>query len=577
MVEKKFDLIIKNGWIIDGLGNPKFKSDIGIKEETILEIGTLPENEGNTIIDAEGLCVCPGFIDPHAHFDLTIEMFPECENGIIQGITTFVGGNCGMSSILTPPDKFNFPEFLSRLEKLGIGINFAPLIGHGYIRGNVMGDDYKRIATSSEIEKMKVLTENAMKEGAFGISTGLDYNPTMHSNTHEIIELVKVVQNYGGIYATHHRYLQSKWPTDDITKTDYCNYPGDVDEVWFGRYHGLMEAIEIGRQTKIPIQISHLYNVYRIPQPHPDFLEVAAAKATLALIDQAVEGGVDVTFDRMVTFREIQGAKPIINDFLKVDNGNLNFLKEMGQELFLQRLVDPDFRTQLKTLSKEGKLKILYSNTRADPFWMNRMIIIHCKDPHFIDKNIGDLARKDNKDALDVIFDLILLDDQVEYQQILDEKEMTESALPIFLTHPRCMPCSDLIDYPPLKTPISEMAQVIRDNVIQNINSPHTYNMYPYFFGTFIREKKIMPLEEAIRKSTSQVAQRFGIEKRGEIKENNFADLVIFDFNSIGMVATYKNPRQAPQGIKYVVLNGQVAMQENQQSHKKYGKVLHKL
>lgn len=570
------DLLIKNAWIIDGTGKTKFKGNIGIVDDRIVQIGQIPDDSNAQIINAEGYTITPGFIDPHAHFDLLFEYFPQCENALLQGITTFVGGNCGMSSVLTPPSQFNFREFLTRIEKLKLGINFVPLIGHGYIRGNIMGDNFARSATPSEIEQMKTLTITAMENGAFGLSTGLDYNPTMHATTQEIIELAKIVANYEGIYATHHRFLQSKWPAEDPNETSYTNYPGKVEEVWFGRYHGLLEAFEIGRKAQIPVQISHLYNVYRTPQPHPKFLDIATTKATLALIDQALSEGIDVAFDRMVTFREIQGSKPIINDFLNSDNPSLAHLKKLDRTEFLAKLHDAEFRSQIKDLSNSGKLKILYSNTRADPFWMHRMLIIHCSKEKYVEKTIGEIAQSEHKDALDVIFDLMILDEHVEYQQFMDEKEITEENLPLYLNHPNCMPCTDLIAYPSISTPIAELDPRIRKDLIQNINSPHSYDMYPYYLGTFIRDRKIMPLEIAIQKATSLVAHRFGIRNRGEIKVGYFADLVIFDYEKIGRASTYRNPRVPPEGIEYVIVNGKIALQNNQPKSSRFGKIIRK-
>jgi len=571
-----YDLIIENGKIIDGTGAPVFSADLAIQGEQILEIGNLKDMASKKRINAKGLVVCPGFIDPHSHFDLLLEYFPACENGVMQGITTFVGGNCGMSSILEPSDQFVFSKFLSQVESRGLGINFVPLIGHGAVRGKVMADDYKRIATTPEIQAMKQLVDEAMQNGAFGLSTGLDYNPTMHSNTEEVIELAKVAQKYGGIYSTHHRFLQSKWPVDDHGETSYANYPGDVTEVFFGRYHGLMEAIKIAKAAGIPLQVSHLYNVYRTPQPHPELLDLATAKATLWLIDQAVEDGVDIAFDKMVTYQDIQGAKPIINEFLVADIAGLKFAKELGRDTFLEKLNDPGFRDRIKQLSKDGGLKLLFSNTRADPYWMDRMIIINCTKTDYVNKTIGDLSRKESKDPLDVIFDLMILDDQVTYHQFIDEKETTEANLPLYLNHPLCMPCSDLLSYPSLQTPLSDLDPAAVEQLIQNINCPHTYNMYPYFIGEYIREKGIMPLEEAIRKSTGMVAARFDIKQRGVLGQGNFADLIIFDYNTIGMKATYKNPRQPPMGMKHVIVNGQIIMTDNSQLNANAGKVLRK-
>jgi len=204
------------------------------------------------------------------------------------------------------------------------------------------------------------------------------------------------------------------------------------------------------------------------------------------------------------------------------------------------------------------------------------MIIINCTQTDYIDKTIGDLARKESKDPLDMILDLIVLDNQVTYHQFIDEKETTKANLPLYLNHPKCMPCTDLLSYPSVQTPLSDLDPTAVEHFIQNINCPHTYNMYPYFIGKYIREKGIMPLEEAIRKSTGMVAARFGIEKRGVLCQGNFADLILFDYNTIDMKATYKDPRQPPMGMKHVIVNGQIIMTDNTLLRADAGKVLRK-
>ncbi len=252
-----FDILIKNTTIVDGTGRPGFKGSIGIQNGKIAAVGQIP-GEAAEVIDGAGLVTCPGFVDPHSHADLTILTYPLAENLIMQGITTFVGGNCGFSlAPLRDIDQFErvmstwkqdleldwgtFGEWLSRVDAVGLSPNYVPLVGHNTIRESVMGEDFKREATPNEVEEMKELVGAAMSSGAFGLSAGLDAYWAGHfaDVDQEIVELAKIVQAEGGFFAPHTRHHQNQWPVDEPSEYGYGIFHAPTGEIIAGRYHGL--------------------------------------------------------------------------------------------------------------------------------------------------------------------------------------------------------------------------------------------------------------------------------------------------------------------------------------------------
>ncbi|TFG15369.1 MAG: hypothetical protein EU535_01725 [Promethearchaeota archaeon] len=524
------DIIIKNSKIIDGTGVEGFSGDIAIKNSKIVKIGKIKEN-AEVIIDAKGLISIPGFIDPHNHIDITLPLFPNCNNFVMQGITTAVGGNCGMSG--APKKNLTFEKFLTNLEKIGISINYVPLVGHSTVRQLVMGEDFKRQATEKEIESMKKYVEEAMISGAHGFSTMRDPSVGEYGNTDEVIELAKVASQYGGIYATHHKHIQSQWSTNNLEEYSYGMFHGPTEDVWVGRYRGLHEAFQISREAKIPLHISHLSNIYRIPQPHPDFLDEAAAKATLWNVDKAQEEGLNITFDVIPNTSSISASNPIVEEFLISRVQALEWLKNLKKEEFIEQLKNSEFREKIKKISNEGHLKLGMIHTKADPYWMNRFILLKCENKSLENRTIGEISVLKNKAALDVVFDIIIEDPNAEWVQIDDDRLM-EKCVPVLLKHPLAMPCTDTFALPPFDFP-KKALKMFPPEYLKYIYVPIFYGMYADYIGRHVREDKTITLEEAIRKATSLPATRFALKNRGIIKPNYYADIVIFDFNEIRM------------------------------------------
>jgi N-acyl-D-amino-acid deacylase len=562
------DIIIKNSKIIDGTGVKGFIDDIAIKNSKIVKIDKIKEN-AEVIIDATGLIACPGFIDPHNHIDITLLLFPLCTNFVMQGITTAVGGNCGMSG--APKKNLSFEKWLSNLEGK-ISVNYIPLVGHSTVRELVMGEDFKRLATLDEIEEMKKYVEEAMISGAHGFSTMRDPSAGEYGNTEEVIELAKVAGRYGGIYATHHKHIQSQWSTDDLEEYGYGIYHGPTEDVWVGRYRGLHEAFEISRKANISLHISHLSNIYRIPQPHPEFLEEAVAKATLWNIDNAIKDGLDVTFDLIPNTSSISASTPLISEFLTSRVQALEWLKNLEKEDFIEKLKDKEFRDKIKEISSNGRLKLGMIHTRADPYWMNRFTILKCENKSMENKTIGEISALKNRDALDVIFDLIIEDPNTEWVQFDDDRLM-EKCVPVLLQHSLCMPCTDNFALPPFDFP-KKALKMFPPEYLKFLYAPIFYGMYADYIGRHVRENKVLTLEDAIRKATSFPAKRFGISERGILKPDNYADIVIFDYNKIKMSGDFKNPLQVPDGIQYVIINGQVTFKNKEHTGTKAGKII---
>jgi len=557
---KPFDVLIENTTIVDGTGKAAFKGNIAIKGDKIAAIGQF-RGDASVVIEGSRFITCPGFIDPHSHADMTIFKYPLAENLVMQGITTFVGGNCGTSP--APTKKITFAEWLTKIEKKGISLNYAPLVGHNKIRTLVMGEDYRRNASEKEIEEMKDYIEEAMKSGAFGFSTFGDPAPSHFANIHEIVELAKIVKKYDGIYAPHTRHIQSQWPTKNPEDVSYGIYFGPPEDVWVGLYQGYIDAFEISRKANIPLHIAHISSAFRIPQPHPAFLEEAVAKATLWLIDKARKSDVDVTFDVIASGDSISNARPIITEFYSPRIIGLNWVRDIKKDEFIDRLETKDFRDRLRRVHDSFQLKLGMIHTKADPYWFDCFQILQCKNKKYEGKTLGEIARsREDGDALEAIFDILLDDPETLWVQFLDRRG-TEAMNSVFLSYPYAMPSTDVGSLP-------------ANPEGQEFEAPISYGLYPHYLSKYIREMKVQSLEEAIRKATQFPAQRFGLDKRGELKQGYYADIAIFDYSKIKDTADFLNPTSPPEGIEFVLVNGKIIYKDKVHTGAKPGKILRK-
>jgi N-acyl-D-aspartate/D-glutamate deacylase len=494
----EFDIIIKNGTIVDGLGGKPVQADIGISQGKIKTIGSLEGKKARKVIDAANLMVCPGFIDLHTHTDRGIVDQPEAHNYIRQGVTTILGGNCGGS-------KFPIGEFLEKIEEKKIALNFCTLVGHNTIRKKVM-KNAAREPSEEELAEMKKMVEQAMQEGAVGISTGLKYIPGAYSKTDEVIELAKVVQQYGGFYTTHMR------------------------EEGQAILEAVQETIEIGKSAQIPVHIAH-HKVTSVDR-------WGDSEKTLGMVDDARKAGIDVTLD--------QYPYPATSTGLTVLFPPWALEGESKQRT--ARLNDEKLKPQIIE-------KIMYNiqHDRGGNDLNRIMIARYTPEPELEGLTIAKILEKKGMPVtLEAGAELIV---QMQLKEMAGKKEIVSA---IYF----CLSDTDIERI--MKHPLVSHAS---DGSITRLDvgkpHPRNYGTFPRVLRHYVREKGILTFEEAIRKMTSLPAGRLGLTDRGCIREGCYADIVILDPDKVSDTATWKNPHSYPVGISYVLVNGQLVIENN--------------
>ena len=523
-----FDILIKNGTVIDGLTDQPLKADVGIVGERIQAIGNLGAAQARTVIEAAGKAVAPGFIDIHSHTEaLELLINPKGESKIRQGVTLEVSGNCGSSSF---PNKKEISEeekrfskkyglerdwvdlagYLARVQKTGLAFNYITLVGQGTIRDYVMNED-RRKPSAAELELMQKLVAEAMEQGAFGISSGLEYTPSGFASTEEVVELCRVAAKYGGFYATHIR-------SEDTSVIE-----------------AVAEAIYIAEKAGLPLQISHFkscgtINWWKMPK-------------LFDLVEAAAKRGVAVTADRYPYTAYSTGLSVNYPQWALAG----------GNEAFVKRLQDPAERSKLR---EETMLKL-----EGTP-WENILLtsLDEEEDQRFIGKTIQQAADEVGQDPYEFACDLLIKENGgVGIVGFGMSEEQTEETL----QHPLVMLCSDgsaLAPYGPLH---------------QGKPHPRNYGTFPRFLGLYVRDRKALTLPQAVKKMASLPAAKLGLRDRGTLKHGNFADIVVFDPATIADKATYTEPEQYSTGIDYVIVNGQVVIDHDNHTGTLPGKVLY--
>jgi len=524
-----FGVLIKNGYIIDGTGNPGFKADIGIEIGKVSKIGDLSLEDGSRVIDANGLVVSPGFIDMHSHSEYSLLLNSKAESKIRQGITSEVNGNCGDSPAPVEGisaeaaeeakeykldiDWSTLGEYLNRLERQGIALNVAQLVGHGTIRAAVMRHE-NRPPTREELDEMKGLVAQAMEDGAFGMSTGLFYLSGGFADTDEVIELCKVVAKYGGIYTSHIR--------------------GEGDPL----IEAVEEAIEIGKKASIPVEISH-HKACGIEN-------WGKVRKTLRMMEEARSRGVDVTCD--VYPYEACGASLV--------SMVPNWAHEGGVDKLCERLKDPKNREGIKKEMLKGLPG--WESTVKQSGWGRIKVIGWKEHKEFEGKTIAEIAELKGVDPFDLTFGLIMKKESLE----LVDLAMNDKDVCAVITHPLSMVGSDgwaLAPYGVLG---------------ESKTHPRSYGTYPRILRKYVREEKVLSLENAIRKMASLPAQKLGLRDRGMIREGMWADVVVFNLKTVVDKATYEEPHQYPDGIEYVLVNGEIVIDKREHTGALPGKIL---
>lgn len=525
-----YDLIIENGRIVDGTGNPWYLADIAVKDGHIAKIGRLQGQTAVRKINAQGLVVAPGFIDMHCHSDALLFVTPREEGKVLQGVTTETIGNCGMSA--TPVSDQNlellkkytnsifagiplawdwhgFGEFLDRVEEQGSITNIASLVGHGTVRIAVMGFE-NREPDPRELAAMKQLVGAAMDEGAFGLSSGLIYPPGLFSKTPEMIELCKVIAAKGGVYTTHMR--------------------GETDAV----IDSVQESIDVGEQSGVSVEISHHKTAGRD--------NWGKSRQTLAMVEAARQRGVDVTCD----VYPYVAASTMLGALLPP------WVHEGGVDKLLERLQVPENRARIRQEMVDGVPG--WENYVKASGWDN-IIIASCPgNKDYEGKSIAEIAALRQIEGAEAVFEL-MVEEKADVLMVVFM--MCEEDVTYIIQHPNVMVASDAIPSP---------------------GKPHPryYGTFPRVLGKYVRKDQAITLPEAIRKISSMPAQKLGLQDRGLLKEGMFADITVFDEAVVEDQATFMNPQQYAAGIEYVIVNGQIAVEHGKYIGTLAGKVLRK-
>ena len=522
----KYDIVIRNGRVMDGTGNPWRWADVGIAGDTVKAVGDLRDADAEETIDAGGLLVAPGFIDIHSHSDFPILVDPRGLSKIHQGVTTEVVGNCGSSAApmnaavkryketyarSSVPEGFEYDwesmaGYMDRVDRQGSGPNIAPLVGHGTVRQNVMGHENRR-PTAEELEGMKALVEGAMRDGAWGMSTGLIYPPSVYGDAEEITELAKVVAKHGGIYCSHIR-------GEGDTLLDAVN-----------------EACAIGRDAGLPVEIAHFKASGQ--------RNWGRTRESLALVAEHREKGVDVTFDQYPYVASSTGLTALLP----------HWAHEGGAEKILERLRDPEARERMKAERRLG-------------YPPENILVTKAKNnPRYTGKNLKEIGEMMGRPPMDAMFDLLIMED-------------TQVPSVMFGLHE-----DDVrrVMQSPLGMVGSDGSAIAPEGVWADMKPhPRYYGTFPRVLGHYVREEGVISLQEAVRKMTSAPAQKMGFKDRGVLREGYRADVTVFDPDEVKDEATFTDPHRYASGIPYVLVNGVPVILDGEPTGALPGKTLRK-
>ncbi|HLW87830.1 MAG TPA: D-aminoacylase [Terriglobales bacterium] len=528
-----FDIVITHGHIIDGTGSPWYSGDVGIRDGKIVAIGNLSQAGRKRTIDAQGKVVAPGFIDMLGQSDLTIQVEPRVPSKIYQGITSEITGEGGSAGPLNDaiiaadratydhyhltPDWRTLGGYFAKLEKQGIGINLASYVGATQVRRMVLGDDDKQ-PSAEQLEQMRELVRQAMREGAVGLSTALEYAPAPYARTEELIALASEASKFGGIYATHMR--------DESNSVLVA-----IDE-----------ALRIGQEAHIPVEIWHIkvagkQNWGRMPE-------------VVAKINAARAQGIDVsanTYAYTAWFNDLSAFIP-------------QWAHDGGSAKLVERLKDPAMRARMR---KDMETP----STEWDNEWLEipspeSVLIGVVQNPKLLamqGKTLAEIARLWNKDPMDALFDLLIEDNAFTYVAVFG---MSEPDVALALQQPWVSIDNDSSGTSP--------------EGIMGLEHPHprAYGTFPRILRKYVREEKKLTLEDAIRKFSALPAQRMRLTDRGVLKQGTWADVVIFDPATIRDLATFAEPNQLSQGMDYVLVNGVAVIDQGKMTGARPGKVL---
>ncbi|MDD5083817.1 MAG: D-aminoacylase [Candidatus Moranbacteria bacterium] len=522
-----YDVIIKNGTVIDGAGGRMFRADVGVKEEMITFIGDLHDESAKRVIDATDRYVAPGFIDVNNHSDTYWQIFsnPHLESLVYQGITTIVGGNCGSSlaplvnaSMLQSIQKWadirkinlnwlSMKEFLTHIEQHALSVNFATLSGHGTLRRGLIKDEARPLR-SDELASMSVMLKRSLRDGSYGCSLGLEYTHARHASANELAALGELVEKEDGVYTVHLR--------DESAHL----------------LESIQEALAIARTTGCRLHLSHLKAV---GEEHWHLMEQA-----LYLIESAQSGGVDVTFDvypYVVTGTVLYTLLP-------------EWVTEGGKRMMLERLKDPEIKNEVVIELREKKRDYSKIVILTSPL---NQILVH--------QSIAAIAKNQNMSPEEALISVLIGSGgrAVASMEVVSEENIEKA-----IQHPFSIISTNGSGY---STDYQSTGERVH---------PRSFGTFPLVLSHHVRQKKLLSWEEAIHKMSGKPAKKFGLKDRGILRKGNYADIVVFHPSHIASPATSENPYQYARGMEWVLINGEVSIDNGVYTGKRSGEVLRK-
>jgi N-acyl-D-amino-acid deacylase len=526
-----YDLIIRNAKVVDGTGNPWFRADVGVNRDLISTVGTIAE-KAKREIDANGLIVAPGFIDMHSHSDWVLLQDGNAQSKIRQGVTTEVIGEGSSVAPFTgklPPREVHvgnrtkqiqtLADYFQVLETQGTSVNVLSYVAQGNVWESVMGKSFVRPSTA-ELQEMRKLVAEAMEQGAFGLSTALMMPPGSLATTDDLVELCKVVHRYGGIYSSH------------------------IHDEGLGIFDSIKQAIEIGERADLPVDVLHLKIA--------DQKYWGRMKEVVSLFDEARRRGVNVQAN--------------IYPYTRGNNDLVSMIPpwahEGGREQMLARLKNPEQRAKIKHDIENGLPNWYNHYTAVGGDW-GRMLI-SANNPYkgmTMDRVIAmrSQGRTPPPNPLDVLCDL-LIEQNGSVSTVYAHH--TEEDMNLALSQPWCSIGSD------------GSALATEGPLRQGNPHPRSFGTFPRVLGVYVRERKLLRLEDAVRKMSSLNASKLGIRDRGLIQPGIFADITIFDADQVIDRSTYEDPFQYSEGIKYVIVNGQIVLDQGKHTGARPGRAL---
>lgn len=528
-----FDVLIRNGHIMDGTGSPWYSGDIGIRNGRIAALGHLQDATAPTTIDAKNQLVTPGFIDMLGQSEVTILVEPHLPSKIFQGITTEITGEgssvaplndrmieadrAGYDHLKIIPDWRTLAQYFTRLERQGMGINLATYVGATSVRRMVIGDD-DRAPTPQELQQMRQLVAAAMRDGAFGLSTSLQYAPAPYASTEELIALASEAGRYGGIYATHMRSEQN------------------------GIMEALDETIRIGREARVPVEIWHLKTAGKS--------NWGRMKDVIARIENARASGVDVTANTYAYTAWFNSFSAFVPPWAH----------DGGDAKLIERMKDPATRARIrKDMTTE--------TTQWDNEWLaipgpESILLCVVQNPALRPlqgKTLAQAAALRHQDPIDALLDILIEDKAYTSVAVFG---MQEDDVALALAQPWVSIDNDSAGTAPTG--------------LLGLEHPHprAYATFPRILRKYVREERRLTLQDAIRKFTSLPAQRLGLTDRGVLKQGLWADIAVFDPQTIHDVATFESPNQLSVGIQYLLVNGVPVIADGKATNALPGRVL---